>query len=528
MTDSWSVWHEAKQLIRMHWRVIVSVMAIGGLVGAGLALRNPVTYSARAELVTGNYSLPQEVAVQPAIDKAGALGLELPAETQARILASPTIVEVAAEALHLDEQGRVALLSSVKASATTDNSLSISVTGETPEAAATSVNAVATAYLQYRADIGRAEMNALAERAHTAAKHSLESAAALDEPLRTAQASNAGYAASILAKREELERAARAAESTAAALDVAVENFNGGGALVRPGTPEEVDASLTMPMFVFLGLVVGLLAGLAFTVVRRQISDRIMDRRDISRATGLTEIFELDGNRDIAGLGQLLLRSVAQSSSRLGVPYGQIAIRSLTPSRFGAAGLLGLAAGGQGDLSSVAVVALPEEAGADMSRMLGNRTSTPLNALSGHELASVNSEIGCTAAAVFGTTPAPGGTYDLLLLATGPHFDAAGRQGTMPAGFSGPTVLVVHRKRDRVQDLEQALEELNAANLPVVAILFAEAEKGRAGRRHPGRVAGMKRRWTTTGLTRIDRLLGPATRRPGWAENRRSPTGSQP
>ena len=528
MTDSWSVWHEAKQLLRMHWRVIVSVMILGGLVGAGFALRNPVNYTARAELVTGNYSLPEEVAVQPAIDKAGALGLELPAETQARIVASPKIVDVAADALHLDEAGRIGLLSNVKASATTDNSLSISVKGATPEAAAASVNAVATAYLQYRADIGRAEMNALAQRAHTAATDSLDSAAALDEPLRTAQASNAGYAASILAKREELERAARAAESIAAALDVAVQSFNGGGALVRPGTPEDVDESLSPPMFVILGLVVGLLAGLAFTVIRRQISDRIMDRRDISRATGLAEIFELDGKRDIAAVGQLLLRSVAQSSSQLGVPYEQVAVRPLTPSRFGAAGLLALAAGGQGDLKSVAVVALPEDTGAEMSRLMGNRTSAPLNALTGQDLASVNNEIGCTAAAAFGTTPAPGGTYDLLLLATGPHFDAAGRHNTLPAGFSGPTVLVVHRKRDRVQDLEQALDELNAANLPVVAILFAEAEKGSTGKRHLGSLAGVERSWKTTAMARIDRLRGTPARRWGWAENQRATTGSQP
>lgn len=525
MTDSWSVWHEAKQLLRMHWRVIVSVMILGGLVGAGFALRNPVNYTARAELVTGNYSLPEEVAVQPAIDKAGVLGLELPAETQARIVASPTIVDVAAEALHLDEQGRAALQANVKASATTDNSLAITVAEVSPEAAAASVNAVATAYLQYRADIGRAEMNALAQRAHTAAKDSLESAAALDEPLKTAQASNAGYAASILAKREELERAARIAESTAAALDGAVENFNGGGALVRPGTPEDVDKSLSMPMFVILGLVLGLLAGLAFTLVRRQISDRIMDRRDISRATGLTEIFELDGKRDIAAVGQLLLRSVMQSSSRLGLPCEQIAVRSLTPSRLGAAGLLGLAAGGHSDVNSVAVVALPEDAGADMSRLLGHRASTRLNALTGHELAIVNNGLGCTASAAFGTTPAPGGTYDLLLLATGPHFDTAERQSNMPAGFSGPTVLVVHRKRDRVQDLEQAVDELNAANLPVVAVLFAEDEKGPKGARRPGRVAGVKRKWSTT---RIDYLLRPATRGSKWNENRRSPQGSQP
>ncbi|XTR51866.1 hypothetical protein ACOM2C_18190 [Pseudarthrobacter sp. So.54] len=191
MNESWSVWHGAKQLLRMHWHIIVAFTLIGGLAGAGIALRNPVTYTARAELVTGNYSLPVEVASQPAIAKAGALGLELPAETQARIIASPTIVDVAAQALRLDERGSSSLRSSVKATATTDNSFAVSAVGSTPQEASENVNAVAAAFLQYRADIGRADMSILAERAHAAAKDALASAASLADPLASAQASNA-------------------------------------------------------------------------------------------------------------------------------------------------------------------------------------------------------------------------------------------------------------------------------------------------------------------------------------------------
>jgi capsular polysaccharide biosynthesis protein len=523
MNDSWSVWHEAKQVVSTYWPVIFSLMLVGGLAGAGMAFGNPVTYTARAELITGNYSLPAEVASQPAIAKAGALGLELPAETQARIIASPTIVDVAAQALRLDEPGSAALRSSVKATATTDNSFSVSAIGATPEAAAANVNAVATAYLQYRADIGRADMNLLAERAHAAAKDSLASAAALADPLANAQASNPGYAASILAKREELERAASSAESTAAALDAAAQNFNGGGAVVRPGTSAEVEGSPSMLMLILLGLAVGLLGGVAFAVVRRQISDRIVDRRDIMRATGLTEIFELGGQRDGGGAGQLLLRSVEQSSIRLGISAEQIVVRPLTPSDLGAAGLLGLAAGGQASLGSVAVVALRKEAGAEIAHELGmSRGSTPLSALSGHELASVNSEIGCEASAVFGTTPTPTGTYALLLLASGPHFEAGRNQNSLPAGFSGPTVLVVRRRKDRVQDLEQAMDELNAANLPVVAILIADQAKGRGRKNGRGRAEGSKTRKASSERTGTSRAL--RSDMPNPEVERKSPT----
>ena len=128
----------------------------------------------------------------------------------------------------------------------------------------------------------------------------------------------------------------------------------------------------------------------------------------------------------------------------LGISSAQIAVRPLTPTSHGAAGLLGLAAGGHASLGSVAVVALRRETGAEIAHQLGTgRGHTPLSALTGHELASVNSEIGCEASAVFGTTPTPTGTYDLLLLATGPHFGAGGIHDSLPAGFSGPTVLVV-------------------------------------------------------------------------------------
>lgn len=479
MNESWSVWHGVKQLVTVHWPIIISLMLVGGLVGAGLALRNPIRYTARAELITGNYSLPAEVASQPAIAKAGALGLELPAETQARILASPVVVDVAAQALRLDEQDSAALRSSVKASATTDNSLAVLADGSTPAEAADNVNAVAAAFLQYRADIGRADMNLLAQRAHAAAKDSLASAASLADPLAAAQGSNPGYAASILAKREEFESGARAAESIAAALDDAVKNFNGGGSVVRSGSSRDVDESPSMLMFILLGLAVGLLGGVAFAVVRRQISDRIMDRRDILRATGLTEIFELGDHKVGGDANQLLLRSVQKSSSKLGISSDQVAVRPLTPGSLGASGLLELAAGGHASLGSVAVAALSEKTGADIAHELGmSRGRTPLCALSGRELASVNSEIGCEASAVFGTTPTPTGTYDLLLLATGPHFEVDGVHNSVPAGFSGPTVLVVHLRQDRVQNLERAVDELDAANLPVVAIVMAEA-KGR-------------------------------------------------
>jgi hypothetical protein len=241
------------------------------------------------------------------------------------------------------------------------------------------------------------------------------------------------------------------------------------------------------------------------------------------RATGLTEIFELGGQRDGGGAGQLLLRSVEQSSIRLGISAEQIVVRPLTPSDLGAAGLLGLAAGGQASLGSVAVVALRKEAGAEIAHELGvSRGSTPLSALSGHELASVNSEIGCEASAVFGTTPTPTGTYALLLLASGPHFEAGRNQNSLPAGFSGPTVLVVRRRKDRVQDLEQAVDELNAANLPVVAVLLADQAKGRGRKNGRGRAEGSKTRKASSERTGTSRAL--RSDMPNPEVERKSPT----
>ncbi|NUU31990.1 hypothetical protein [Arthrobacter sp. C9C5] len=509
MNESWSVWHGAKQIITVYWPVVISFMVVGGLAGGGVAAQNPTKYTARAELITGNYSLPAEVASQPAIAKSGGLGLELPAETQARILASPVVVDMAAQARRLDERGSAVLRSSVRASATTDNSFSISADASTPEEAAANVNAVAAAFLQYRADIGRTDMNVLAERAHTAAKDSLASAAALAGPLAAARTSNPGAAASILAKREELEHEASQAQSTAAALDDAVENFNGGGSVVRPATAVAVQESPSMLMFLLGGLAVGLLAGVVFAVVRRQVTDRIMDRRDIMRATGLTEIFDFSGQRNGAGAGQLLLRSVERSSAMLGISSEQIAVRPLTSAALGATGLLGLAAGGHAGLGSVAAVALRPQDGTEIALQLANAgAATPLGALSGRRLASVNSEIGCEAAAVFGSTPTPTGTYDLLLLATGPHFGDDGSHSNLPAGFSGPMVLVVHLRKDRVHRLEQAMDELNAANLPVVAILMADRSKVAAGRHRFGRARSSKIRHRIperTGVARVSR-----------------------
>ena len=128
--------------------------------------------------------------------------------------------------------------------------------------------------------------------------------------------------------------------------------------------------------------------------------------------------------------------------------------------------------------------------------------------MTGHELATVNSEIGCEASAVFGTAPTPTGTYDLLLLATGSHFGTGGSQDSLPAGFSGPTVLVVHARKDRVQDLEQAVGELNAANFPVVAVLMVDQAKNKTRKRGIGRSERPKSRNSSSEGT----ITSPAVR----------------
>ena len=377
------------------------------------------------------------------------------------------MVDVAAQALHLDDRESAALRSSVKASATTDNSLAVFAGGSTPAEAAENVNAVAAAFLQYRADIGRADMNLLAERAHAAAKETLASAVKLEAPLAKAQGSKCG-----LRRRYPGQTGRIRARGECRAVE------RGGTSMTQSRTstaavpggfgrryPPDVDGSPRRRCSSSWGSLWACWAAwpLPSLVVKSATGSWTGGTSSEPRAS--TDPVELGGERD-NGAGELLLRSVQK------LEHGS---SEFPPSRWlsgadahqsGAAGLLGLAAGGHASLGPVAVVALRKETGADIAHQLGmSHSHTPLSALSGRELANVNSEIGCEASAVFGTTPTPTGTYDLLLQAPGPHFEVGGFHDSLPAGFAGPTVLVVQPRKDRVQNLEQAVDELNAANL---------------------------------------------------------------
>src|SRR3954447_21303085 len=85
------------------WPVILAATIVAALAALGISISQSVRFTATAELVVGSYSLPADINVKAALDKTGPLGLDLPGETQARVVVSPLIIDKASSALGLQD-----------------------------------------------------------------------------------------------------------------------------------------------------------------------------------------------------------------------------------------------------------------------------------------------------------------------------------------------------------------------------------------------------------------------------------------
>src|SRR5438445_8222695 len=94
------VWREtAQSLLRQKWLIMGCVLL--GLLGASVfALSQTTRWTASSQLVIGPAVPPALVGkLSAGADKTGPLGMDLPAETQARVMASPTLLAAVIKAL---------------------------------------------------------------------------------------------------------------------------------------------------------------------------------------------------------------------------------------------------------------------------------------------------------------------------------------------------------------------------------------------------------------------------------------------
>ncbi len=267
-----------------HWRTII-VFALIGLAGAAtLSKIHATTYSASAQLVTGTYSLPASIGSEAAVNGAGPLGLELPADTQARIISSPTVVDLAVDALGSRVGDVKTFVSSAHAVAVTENSFTVSSSGSSPSEAAVRTNALAQAYLTYRERQGRSTLLALTNQATADAKSKNDAATRLDAAITAAAGKNAALAQALVQRQQALIGAASDLSVRASALSSAASSFDGGGNVVSPAAASDAVSSANLLRLAIFGLGGGLLVGFATALVSEKVSGRIRSAEEAARA----------------------------------------------------------------------------------------------------------------------------------------------------------------------------------------------------------------------------------------------------
>ena len=280
------------QFLFWHAKTILICGLVGLIAGAGYGFAEQRTWTATAELVTGTYTLPASISNQAAVQTAGPLGLELSADTQAQIIASPSIVSIAVNALGKRAGDAATFVSGVSAAAVTENSYSVTATGASADEAALRANALARAYLTYRQNKGRSELYTIAKEADADAASNTRAAAALNQQIAAARRQGSNTA-SLVQRQQGLLGAASDALSRAAQVNAAAQSFDGGGTVPRPATAAAAQASASPIRWAGFGLLGGLVIGAGVALLRQRLSDRLLTDEDIASAAGLPVLLDL-------------------------------------------------------------------------------------------------------------------------------------------------------------------------------------------------------------------------------------------
>lgn len=490
--DDWSIWGSIMKLLKARWKFVALLGVIGGVVGLASAIADPVVYTAKAEVVTGNYALPADIGTDPAVEKTGPLGLELPAETQALIIASPSIAADASAQLGLGEDEASVIAGGISAAPTTDNSYLIGVKGPTAETAVRNANAVAAAFLEYRAGVGRDELLRLADQRQATATEDLEAAVALDAPIDAAlDDGNNTYASVLLTRRQELEGLASTASASSAALESAAASFSGGGEILRPATAGTVSSSLSAAELGALGCLLGLVVGFALVVLLRQVGNRVLDDTDVTRSTGVHTVAEVGAGRTLASAGQLFVRSIVPPSSEDGSTPRTILLRPVTSGPGIAPGLALLANGLLAQGQSFVVLALDPTAATEMQQLQDHSSveAGSLTLLSGAARADAQEAAGVASSVVLastGTTAAP----EVVLLVSGTAEDSIEQVALLPRSFDGTAVLLVRRDKDTVSNVSQVTRKLQDAGVTIGGTIILDRTRRTSSDDQPRSSAG--------------------------------------
>jgi Mrp family chromosome partitioning ATPase/capsular polysaccharide biosynthesis protein len=227
------------RVLRRHRQEVVAAVVLAVLAALAVSFAQPKRYTAEAQLVVGPAIPDAALPDTPTGNDAGPLGLDLPAETQARIVASPIMAARVARSLGLSpDPARIKELTRrVQAKAVTDNLLLITVSAPSSREAADLANRYAAGYLAYRRETARKALKALPDDQR-----------------------NAQHAAISQVSRYT------------------------SGEIIAPAVPPERSSSPDPIRNILIAIVLGGAAGVSFALLREHVDDRVRTRDQAARA----------------------------------------------------------------------------------------------------------------------------------------------------------------------------------------------------------------------------------------------------
>jgi Mrp family chromosome partitioning ATPase/capsular polysaccharide biosynthesis protein len=295
------VWRDtAQSLLRHKWLIIGCILlGVGG--AAGFSLSQTERWTASSQVVIGPAVPPALVSKLPSgTDKTGPLGLDLPAETQARVMASPAVLREVAKSLDMpttdDSVQQLAAVTRVKA--VTDNAYLITIDGPTAADAVRRANSIGRIYLARRSTEARELLTTLAaqaqDRSRTATAQSKGLAGQIDDAVERGDNQTA---ASLRDQRVGVTTEARQAADDAAAMRKAISAVGSSSQLVTPATRDTATSSPMVTRDLLVGATLGLVLGLGLALLSTHLSPYVLTRDQAARAAGAPVITASVGRR---------------------------------------------------------------------------------------------------------------------------------------------------------------------------------------------------------------------------------------
>jgi Mrp family chromosome partitioning ATPase len=275
------------RVLRRHQGQLLATVTLAVLAALVVSFGQPRRYTSQTQLVVGPTIPSAALPEAPSGNDLGPLGLDLPAETQARILASPLMTERVAARLgrstdpaHIEE-----LTERVQAKAVTDNLLLITANAPSSREAAALANGYAEEYLDYRRDAARKALQGISNDYQRRARDAQRRAAALGQQIDNAAAQGADADVTRLTNQRNdlLDQARMLTRGAQMAAQSQASEYRG-GEIIAPATPPARSSSPNPIRNVVIAILLGMAAGLSAALLREHIDDRVRTRDQAAQA----------------------------------------------------------------------------------------------------------------------------------------------------------------------------------------------------------------------------------------------------